>query len=133
FSACDQAGCSAANVGAGASMAESFDVKAGAEQVASQKILLPRFLDCPLQNLRAFGKFAPDIDVSGPGIEGEAGDEHALEQLMRVLVDNVAVLERPRFRFVGVTDQVDRFLFVLLDESPFDPARKSGPAAAAQS
>ena len=51
---------------------------------------------------------------------------------MRVLVNDVAILERARFRFVRVADQVDGFLFVLLDEAPFHAAGKTGAAAAAQ-
>ena len=52
---------------------------------------------------------------------------------MRILMDDVAVLERAGLGFIRVADQVDRFLLVLLDEAPFDATGESGPAPAAQS
>ena len=82
--------------------------------------------------MRAFREFTADIDVGCARIHREAGDHHALDQLMRILVDDVAVLERARLGLVGVTDQIDRPLFVGLDEAPFHAARKTGAAAAAQ-
>ena len=47
-------------------------------------------------------------------------------------MNDVAVLERPWLRFVGITYQVNRLLLVRFDETPFHAARKSGAAAAAQ-
>ena len=51
---------------------------------------------------------------------------------MRVLVNDVAILERARLGFVGVADQIDRLLLVRLDEAPLHTARKSGATASAQ-
>src|SRR6266536_1269265 len=51
---------------------------------------------------------------------------------MRIFASNVAVFERARLRFVGVADQIDRPLFVRLNEAPFKTARKSRPTATAQ-
>ena len=51
---------------------------------------------------------------------------------MRILVNDVAILERARLGFVGVADEIDRFLLVRLDEAPLHAAGKSGAAAAAQ-
>src|SRR6266404_2178618 len=51
---------------------------------------------------------------------------------MRILVNDVAILERTWFRFIGVANQIDRLLPVGLDEAPFDSARKTGSTAPAQ-
>src|SRR5213595_103952 len=51
---------------------------------------------------------------------------------MWILVDDVAVLERAWLGFIGITDQIHRPLFVRFDEAPFQPARKTGAAAATQ-
>ena len=37
-------------------------------------------------------------------IEGETGDQDAFEQLMRILVDDVAVLKGPGLGFIRVGD-----------------------------
>ena len=97
-----------------------------------EKILGARFFDRAFEDFRALGKFAAYVDVGGLGVEGETGDEHAFEQLMRILVDDVAILERAGLGFVRVADEVDRFLFVRLDEAPFHAAGKPGAAAPAQ-
>ena len=51
---------------------------------------------------------------------------------MRILVNDVAILECARLGFVGVADEVDRLLFVGLDEAPFHAAGETGAAASAQ-
>ena len=97
-----------------------------------RKLCCARFLDRAFEDLRAFRKFAADVDVGGVRVERETGDHHALDQLVRILVNDVAVLERAGLGFVGVADQIDRPLFVRLDEAPFHAAGESRAAAAAQ-
>ena len=63
FERFDQAGFFAADVGAGAAMDVDLDVEAGAENVFAEEILRARFFDRAFQDLRAFGKFAADVDV----------------------------------------------------------------------
>src|SRR4029077_3266888 len=81
-----------ANVGAGAAMNEDFDVKVGTKNILTQKLLLPRFLDGALEDLCALGKLAPYIYVSGVDIKGVTGNQDALEQLVRILMNNVTIL-----------------------------------------
>ena len=94
--------------------------------------MLARFLDRALQDFRSFREFASYIYVRRPRVECEAGNEDSFEQLMWVFVNDVAVFERSRLRFVGVADQVDGLFLIRLDETPLHAARKSGAAAAAQ-
>ena len=84
------------------------------------------------EDLRALGKFAADVDVGGVHVEREAADQHPLDQLMWILVNDVAILERARLGFVRVANQVDRFFLVGLDEAPLHAAGKTGAAASAQ-
>src|SRR5258708_38648259 len=51
---------------------------------------------------------------------------------MRILVNDVAILERARLRFIGVADEVDRLGTAWLDEAPFGAARKAGAATSPQ-
>ena len=104
FERFDQSGFLAANVSARAAVNVNFDVEPSAEHVGSDEIFLARFFDGALENLCAFGKFAADIDVGSLRVQRETGDQDPFDQLMRVLVNNVAILERPGFRFVRVAD-----------------------------
>jgi hypothetical protein len=65
-------------------------------------------------------------------VVGEAGDDHALDQLVRVLVHDLPVLERARLGFVGVANQVNRLAALAVHEAPFQAAGKTRAAAAAQ-
>jgi hypothetical protein len=51
---------------------------------------------------------------------------------MWVLVNDVTILERAGFGFVGVANQVDSFFLIGLDEAPLHAAGKTGAAAAAK-
>ena len=84
FERFDQAGFFAADVGAGAAMNVNLDIESGAENIFAEEIFGARFFDCALEDFRAFREFASYIDVGGVRVERETGDEHALEQLMRI-------------------------------------------------
>ena len=102
-------------------------IESGAENVTPKEIVLARFFDGTFEDFRAFWKLTSYVNVGRAGIQGETGDQDAFQQLMRIFVNDVAVFERARLRFVGVADQIDRPLFVRLDEAPFETARKSRP------
>ena len=84
------------------------------------------------ENLRACGKFSANIDVCQLRIDREAGNDHPLHQLMRILMNDVPILKRARLGFVRVADQIDRLGSARLDKSPFNAARKSGAASSPQ-
>ena len=110
----------------------NIDIEPGAKNVSAEKVVLVRFFDRPLQDLRTFRKLASYIYVRRPGTERETRDGDAFQQLMRIFVDDVAVLERARLRFVRIANQIDRLLLVSLDEIPFYTARKPGAATTPQ-
>src|SRR6185437_15485515 len=90
----DQSGLLAADVGARAAMHVDLDVEAGAEDVLPDEPGLPRLGDGLLQHPRAVLELAADVDVGSVAADGPSGDDDALEELMRVLLDDHAVLER---------------------------------------
>ena len=55
----------------------------------------------------------------------EAGDDHALEQLVRVFVDDLPVLERARLGFVRIANQVNRLAALAVDEATISGRRKN--------
>ena len=67
------------------------------------------------------------------GSHREAGDDHPFDELVRVLVDDVAVLEGAGLGFVTVADEVDRLGVVGRDEAPLDAGRETCATPSAES
>ena len=70
-----------------------------------------------------------DVGSARPG--GKACDQDALQQLVRIPLHEVAVVEGRRLALVGV-DAHERFFPILGQKRPLQPARKAGAAAAAK-
>src|SRR5439155_13145029 len=98
----------------------------------SKKIVCARFVDGAFDDFRAIREFAAYVDVGRARIERVTGDQNSFQQLMRIFVDDIAIFERTRLGFIGVTDEIDWPFFVRFDEAPFKTAGKTGSAAAAQ-
>src|SRR3546814_1409048 len=64
----------------------------------------------------------------------EARDQRAFDQLVRIVTDDLAVLARTGFGFVGVDDEEARAVGarLLRHERPFEPRGEARAAAAAQ-
>ena len=91
----------------------------------------PGLGDRRLENPVGVDVLEPQIDVGRRRLGREAGDQDPLEELVRVLLHQQAVVERRRLALVGV-DAHERFLPVLGKEAPLQPAGEAGAAAAAQ-
>ena len=63
FERFDQPGLLATDIGAGAAMDVNLDVEAEAEHIFAEEIVRARFFDGVLEDLRAIGKFAADVNV----------------------------------------------------------------------
>ena len=88
--------------------------------------------DRPFQPLALADEFAADVDVAIVHAHGAAGDQAALDQKMRIVPHDLAILARAGLRLVGVDDEITRPAIGLLGhERPFQPGRKSRAAAAA--
>jgi len=102
FERFDEAGSSPQIVATRATMNVHLQVVTCAENVfALGKPFGRGLLSRLIQNLRAFRHFATDVDIGELHVIREAGDDHAFDQLMRILVDNLAIFERARLGFVG--------------------------------
>ena len=77
-------------------------------------------------------EFFADVNVGDFGTDSEGRDGHALDELVRVLMENVAVFEGPGFRLVRIADQINGFGIGGRNKPPFDPSGETRPAAAAQ-
>ncbi len=132
FQRLDQSGLLAADIGAGSPVHVEFAAEPGAGDVLAEKPFLLRLPDGLLDDVGGFGKLFADVDVSHLGSHRIAGDHHALDKLVGILVDDVAVLEGAGFGLVAVADQVDRLGVVGRNESPLHPGRESRSAASPQ-
>ena len=90
----------------------------------------PRARACSMARSRMSrdpGELAADVDEAELGADGVAGDGHALDQQVRVVLHDLPVLERARLALVGVADQVDRLAASLGRKPHFTPAGKPAP------
>src|SRR2546430_14041645 len=93
---------------------------------------LVRLLDGGAEATPRLDVLAADVDEAERRADGARGDEHALDERVRVALEQVAVLERARLALVGVDDEVDGAGVGLRDEGPLHPRREAGAAEAAQ-
>ena len=122
----------AADIGAGAVVDVAVEREAVDVVLADQPRLIG-LVDGALQRLALADVFAADVDVGGVRPHGEAGDEAALDEEMRIVPHDLPVLAGAGLRLVGVDDEVVRAAVRLLrHERPFEPGREAGAAAPAQ-
>ncbi len=99
-----------------------------ADEVRPRSLVDGRLAALALQDV-----LAADVDVAGVRLHRDAGDQAALDQQVRIVAHDLAILARAGLRFVGVDDEVGRPRRVGLGhERPFEPGREAGAAAAAQ-
>src|SRR5262245_14030016 len=111
--ALQHAGLLAADVGPGAPVDGDVEVEAGAEDVAAEVAGGPRLGDRRVEDPGLVLVLAADVDVPPRRAYAVAGEGHALQQLERVVLDDLAVLERTRLALVRVAHHVARAAAVL--------------------
>ena len=121
FEALNQAGFLTANIGAGAAVYVNLQIVSAAEDVLAEVALGTRLGEGVVDDLRAFGEFAADINVGEVHVVRPAGNDHAFDELVRVLVNDLLVLERARFGFVRVANEINRLGIRMADEAPLEP------------
>src|SRR6516162_142723 len=122
----------AADIGPGAVMDDDVERKA-VDVVLADEIGRIRLVHRRLQALAFAHEFAADIDEAGMRAHGEAGDQAALDQEMRVVAHDLAVLAGAGLGFIGVDHEIMRPAVGLLGhERPLESGRKAGAAASAQ-
>ncbi len=132
FEAFEQRGLLAADVGAGAVVDVEVEVPA-VDVVLADQLGLVGLVDRRLQPLALADELAAHIDVAGVRAHREAGDQAALDQQMRIVPHDLAVLAGAGLGLVGIDDEIVRPAVRLLrHERPFQAGREAGAAAAAQ-
>src|SRR5262249_11029573 len=121
----------AADVGAGAAVQRELELVARAGDALAEPAALVGLLDRLLQDEVLPHHLAADVDVGVMTVDREAGDDRPLDELVRVPVEELAVLAGAGLGLVGVDDEIDG-LRVLGDEAPLHAGEEAGSAAAAQ-
>ncbi len=107
-------------------MQRHLQIEARAEDVPAQVTGFVRFGDGLLDPPRRLGVLAPDVDEGVIGTQAVGGEHDALDQLMRVALEELPVLEGAGLGLVGVDHQVAGIDG--REEPPLDPRREVGPA-----
>jgi hypothetical protein len=94
------------DIGAHASVDVDIEIVAGTAGVLANETSLVCLLDGALENCSLVVELSTDVDVSGGGVHGTAGDETALDELVWVLAHDFAVFAGSGLTLIGVDDQV---------------------------
>ena len=123
--AADERACAAVDV--------HMEAEAAAEDVVAQQAELLGLLDGDGEPVHGHGVLGADIDVALGRARGNARDDHALDDLVRVALHAGAVHEGAGVALVAVADDVLHGLFgVRRDLRPLFARREARAAAAAQ-
>ena len=111
---------------------KEFEIEAAAHDVLAEQACFARFFQRGFKALETLENFAVDIVVAGFRAHGVTRDNHALNQRVRVVHDDVAVFERAGFAFVRVADNIFRTGQGTGHEAPFQAGGEARAAATAQ-
>lgn len=100
----DQGGALAADVGAGTRVEVDVEVKAAAEDVRAEEAVILRLADCVQEQRAVAGVLRAHVDEAVRGAYDVGCDDHGLDEIERVVADELAVLEGRRFALVGIAD-----------------------------
>ena len=106
----------------------ALEIEPGAEDVRAEQTGGVRLLDGAGEAAVGEVELAADVDEAVADVERVARDQHRLEQHVRVVLEDPAVLEGAGLAFVGVADDVFHGRR-LRHEAPFQAGRKAGAAA----
>ena len=122
----------AADVSAGAMVDIKVEVPAMDVVLADEPGLIS-LVDGGLQPLALADELAADIDVAGMRPHGEGREKSALDQQVRIVAQDFAVLAGAGLGFVAVDDEIMGPAVRLLGhERPFEAGAEAGAAAAAK-
>ncbi len=133
FEAFQQRRLFAADIGACAMGHVKIEWKA-VDIVRADQLGLIGLIDCGLQMLALPDKLAAHIDIAGVRAHRKACEQAALDQKMRIVPHDLAVLAGAGFGLVGVDDEIARAAVsrFLRHERPFQAGRKTRTAPSAQ-
>src|SRR5436190_15788009 len=129
----EQTGFFSANIRAGSGMKNDLEIVVGAKDFRSQKSFGLGFRQRLVEHSLPVAELAANVDECQMAFHRVSSDDHAFDQLVRITLDDYAILTRPGFTLVGVTAQVDRLPGVLRNKTPLQPSRKARAASPTQS
>ncbi len=109
-----------------------LEVEARTQDVLPQEAGFAGFFQGLFKALVDLENLAVDVVVAHGSAHRETADDHAFDHGVRVVAQDVAVLEGPGLAFVGVADDVFLAGDVARHEGPFQARREARAAAAAQ-
>ena len=113
----------AADVGAGAAVDDELHLLAGAEHVLAEEAGLVGLLDGRVEDVALQVVLAADVDEAAVRPGGAGGDGDPLDQLVRVLLHQLAVLEGAGLGLVGVAAEVLVHVAARQEARPSCPSR----------
>src|SRR5258708_25150269 len=123
---------SAMVIGTGAVIQNHIKVEAAAQDILTNIARGICLFDSTLDLYPRQGQFTAYVNESRRNAASITGNDHSLDQLMRVLLHYHTVFEGTRLAFIGIAAQVAR-LVVLGKKAPLHTCRKTRSAAPAQS
>ncbi len=133
FNGGDQGGLLAADEGSGALHDTQLEIKAAVKQVRPEQPAFLRLLYGVAHALYRQGVLGTHIDDTLVGFYGLGGDNHALDDGVRVALEQGTVHKGTRVTLVTIADNVFFVALRVQSELPFKPAGEAAAASAAQS
>ena len=121
----------AADVGAGAVVDDEVEVPA-VDVVLADQLGRVGLGDGRLEPLALADELAAHVDVAGVRAHGEGGEQRALDQQVRIVPHDLAVLAGAGLGLVRVDHEIAGPGIALGHERPLEAGREAGAAAAAQ-
>ena len=83
------------------------------------------------QDFPARGELTANVEVGQLHPVGEAAEDHPLKKLVRILVNDLPILERAGLRFVRIADEINRFGDLSgINEAPLHSGGEAGTSPA---
>ncbi|GMT31566.1 hypothetical protein PFISCL1PPCAC_22863, partial [Pristionchus fissidentatus] len=134
FDRLDKSRLLSANVRSHSTVDKDVEVVASSEAVLAEETRLQSLVDGLLENDGFVVELSTDVDVGSTSAHCHSSDEAALNELVRVVSHDLAILARSRLSLVSVNYEVLRTAIEgLLHESPLHSGRETGSSATAQS
>ena len=108
------------------------EIDATSGDVAAQQTRLVGLAQGALKAGDRLVKLAPDVVVAHGSANAVTRDGHALDQLMRVVAQDVTVLAGARLALVRIADQVLLARVLAGHKAPLEARREAGPAPPTQ-
>ena len=100
--------------------------------VLADQLSLIGLLDGGFEHFTLTDIFTANIDVTSIGLHGEAGNQAALDQQVRIMAHDLAVLAGAGLGLVGIDHQIVRAILDLFGhERPFQAGAEARPTAPA--